>query len=104
MNNSEERNNCKQTSRKMEEKNREKTKKFPVVIPYIKSFCHEIRRIFGQYNIPTYFTSTNTLKQLFVMLKNPVEKDSVIGPVWQIKCESCKASFVEESGIFLNAW
>ena len=63
---SEERNNGKQTSGKRKEKNREKTKKFTVVVRYIKGFSEESRGVFEQYNISTYFKTTNTISYSMV--------------------------------------
>ena len=40
---------------------KERAKKIPVVIPYIKGFLEQIRRGFGRYGTPTYFKPTNTL-------------------------------------------
>ena len=77
----EEKNNGQQTSGGSKTKDREKTKQFPVVIPYIKGFSEEVRRVFGNYNIPTYFKPANTLRQLLVRPKDSVEKEKVVGPV-----------------------
>ena len=40
----------------------ERNKKIPVVIPYIKGFSEQIRRVLGKYGIPSYFKPTNTLR------------------------------------------
>ena len=40
---------------------------------------------FGKYGIPIYFKPTNTLRQLLVKPKDPVNKENVVGPVYKIK-------------------
>ena len=73
---------------------KEKAKKIPVVIPYIKGFSEQIRRVFGRYGTPTYFKSTNTLRQLLVKPKDPVSKANVVEPVYKIKSEECEATYI----------
>ena len=58
----------------------EERKKRPVVVPYIRGFSEELKRIFGGFGVPTYFKSSNTLRQLLVHPKDPVGKDKVVGP------------------------
>ena len=99
----EEKNKGQQTSGRSNAKDREKTKQFPVVIPYIKGFSEEVRRVFGNYNIPTYFKPANTLRQLLVRPKDPVEKEKVVGPVYRIQCEMCDASYIGETERSLKA-
>ena len=82
---------------------KEKSKKIPVVIPYVKGFSEQMRRAFGKYGIPTYFKPTNTLRQLLVKPKDPVNKENVVGPVYKIKCEECDAVYVGEMERSLNA-
>jgi len=53
--------------------------------------------VFGRYEVPTYFKPTNTLRQLLVRPKDPVEKEKVVGPVYRISCEDCEASCVGET-------
>ena len=48
-----------------ETSDKERNKKIPLVILYIKGFSEQIRWVLGNYSIPTYFKSTNTLRQLF---------------------------------------
>ena len=53
--------NCeKQTSGKKEDTHTEK-RKFPVVIPFIKGFSEKVRRVFGKFNILTYFQHLKTI-------------------------------------------
>ena len=78
-------------------------KKRPVIIPYIKGFSEELKSTFGGYGIPTYFKSTNTLHQLLVHPKDPVEKDKVVGPGYKISCEECEATYVGETERSLKA-
>ena len=77
-----------------ETSDKERNKKIPVVIPYIKGFSEQIRRVLGKYGIPTYFKQTNTLRQLLVKPKDPVDKENVVGPVYKIKCEECEVTYV----------
>ena len=72
-------------------------KKRPVIIPHIRGFSEELKRTFGGYGMPTYFKPMNTLHQLLVHPKDPVGKDKVVGPVYNISCEECKATYVGET-------
>ena len=56
-----------------ETSDKERNKKIPVVIPYIKGFSEQIRWVLGKYSIPTCFKPTNTLRQLLVKPKDPVD-------------------------------
>ena len=76
---------------------KEKSKKIPVVIPYVKGFSEQMRQVYGKYGIPTYFKPTNTLRQLLVKPKDPLSKENVVGPVYKIKCEECDAVYVGET-------
>ena len=78
-------------------------KKRPVIIPYIRGFSEELKRPFGGYVIPTYFKPTNTLRQLLVHPKDPVGKDKVVGPVYKISYEECKATYFGETEPSLKA-
>ncbi|MCG8430833.1 MAG: hypothetical protein MJA29_06655, partial [Candidatus Omnitrophica bacterium] len=78
-------------------------KRYPVVIPYIKGFSEELRRILKRYNIQTYFKPTNTLRQLLVRPKDKLDKHQVTGPVYHIPCEDCPASYVGETERSLKA-
>ena len=81
----------------------DKPKKFPVVIPYIRSFSEQLRRVFGGYGVPAYFKPTNTLRQILVRPKDPLKKEQVVGPVYHINCNSCEADYVGESERSLKA-
>ena len=81
----------------------EERKKRPVVVPYIRGFSEELKRIFGGFGVPTYFKSSNTLRQLLVHPKDPVGKDKVVGPVYKISCEECDATYVGEMERSLKA-
>ena len=85
------------TSEVMVTSDKERKKKIPVVIPYIKGFSEQIRRVFGKYGFPAYFKPTNTLRQLLVKPKDPVSKENVVGPVYKIQCEKCEAMYVGET-------
>ena len=80
-----------------------KTKRCPAIIPYIKGVSEELRRAFHQYNIPAYFKPCNTLRQLLVRPKDKVLKDRVIGPVYNIECDSCSATYIGETERSLKA-
>ena len=71
--------------------------KIPVMIPYVKGFSEQMRRVFGKYGIPTHFKPTNTLRQLLVKPKDPVSKENVVGPVYKIKCEECDVVYIGET-------
>ena len=76
---------------------KDRSKKIPVMIPYLKGFLEQMGRVLGKYGIPTYFKPANTLWQLLVKLKDPVSKENVVGPVCKIKCEECDAVYVSET-------
>ena len=81
----------------------EERKKRAVVVPYIRGFSEELKRIFGGFGVPTYFKSSNTLRQQLVHPKDPVGKDKVVGPVYKISCEECDATYVGETERSLKA-
>ncbi len=74
-----------------------------VIIPYVKGVSETLRRIFGRHNIQTHFKPTNTLRQLLVKPKDSLGKDKIVGPVYQINCESCEASYIGETERSLKA-
>ena len=82
---------------------REEREKRPVIIPYIRGFAEELKRIFSGFRVPTYFKPSNTLQQLLVHPKDPVGKDKVVGPVYKISCEECEATYVGETERSLKA-
>ena len=51
-----------------------KTKKFPVVIPYVKRASENLRRVFYRYGVPYSSTPSNTLRQLLVLPKDKIQK------------------------------
>ena len=57
----------------------------------------------GGYGIPTYFKPTSTLRQLLVRPKDPLPKEKVTGPVYDIPCGGCDSSYVGESERSLKA-
>jgi hypothetical protein len=69
----------------------------PIVIPYVKGFSEEYRRILKGYETPVYFKPTNTLRQLLVRPKDKIIKERVVGPVYKIKCEDCEDSYIGET-------
>ena len=82
---------------------REERKKRPVIIPYIRGFSEELKRIFGGFRVPTYFKPSNTLRQLLVHPKDPLGKNKVVGPVYKISCEHCEATYIGETERSLKA-
>ncbi len=70
---------------------------FPVVIPIIKGVSEELTRLFKKYEVPMYFKPTNTLRQLLVRPKDKLKKERVLGPVYQISCEKCLATYISET-------
>ena len=66
---------------------KERSKKIPNVIQYIKGFLKQLRRVFGKYGIPTYFKPTNTCRQLLVKPKDPTSKENMVIPVHKINVE-----------------
>ena len=82
---------------------REERKKRPVIILYIRGFSEGLKRIFGGFGVTTYFNPPNTLRQLLVHPKDPVGKDKVVGLVYKISCENCKATYVGETERSLKA-
>jgi len=75
----------------------------PVVIPYVKGVSEHIRRVLHRYNVQAFFKPVNTLRQFLVRPKDPIDKQRVIGPVYQIKCNDCDASYVGETERSLKA-
>ena len=63
----------------------------------------ELRRIFRGFNVQTFFKPTNTLRQLLVHPKDPVAKEQVVGPIYEITCENCDAAYVGETERSLKA-
>ena len=80
-------------------------KKLPVVIPYIKGVSEKLRGAYGQFGVPTYFKPANTLRQLLVRPKDPLNKERVVGPVYHITCEfdQCDDDYIGETERSLKA-
>jgi len=74
-----------------------------VVLPYIRGFSEQLRRVFKHYNIPAFFKPSNTLRQLLVRPKDKLDKDKVVGPVYHIQCDDCEAGYVGETERSLKA-
>ena len=79
------------------------SRRYPVVIPYIRGLSEELRRTFKKYDVRMYFKPTNTLRQLLVRPKDKLPKERVVGPVYHIQCEDCPASYVGETERSLKA-
>ena len=80
-----------------------KTKKFPVVIPYVKSMSNNLRGVFSQYRVPLFFKPSNTLRQLLVRAKDKIQKEKMVVPVCDIQFDTCEASYVGETEKSLKA-
>ena len=78
-------------------------KKYPVILPYVKGVSEQLRRIFKQYKITTYFKPINTLRHLLVHPKDILDKERIVGPVYHISCEDCSCSYVGETERSLKA-
>lgn len=61
-----------------------KTKKFPVVISYLKSVSKNLRGVFNQHGVPLFFKPSNTLRQLLVRAKDKIQKEKMVGPMYHI--------------------
>ena len=72
-------------------------KKPPVVTPYVKGVSEHIRRVMSKFKVQVFFKPVNTLRQLLVRPKDPLDKERVIGLVYQIKCSDCDAFYVGET-------
>ena len=59
----------------------QKKNNFPIVIPHVRWFSEQFRRIFKKYNIPPYFKPTNTLRQFFVYPEDKRVKERVVSLV-----------------------
>ena len=68
------------------------TKKYPVVLPYVRGISEQLKRVFRSFDILAYFKMTNTLRQLLVLSKDKVEKGKMVGPVYHITCDDCDAT------------
>ena len=63
----------------------------------------ELRRAFTQYEIPSYVKPYNTIRQLLVKPKDKVLKERVVGPVYNIECKDCNATYIGETERSLKA-
>jgi hypothetical protein len=72
-------------------------KRQPVVIPYIKGVSEQLRRVFKEYEIVTYFKPFNTIRQMLVRPKDKITKERTVCPVYHINCDGCDASYVGET-------
>ena len=71
-------------------------------MPYVRGVSEQIRRVLGNYDIPSFFKPYNTIRQLLVRPKDPVDKERVVGPVYHIKCDTCGEDYVGETGCSLK--
>ena len=77
-NNSESKKGVETSEETMETSVKDRSKKIPLVIPYVKGFSEQTRQALEKYGIPTYFKPANTLRQLLVKPKDPVSKENVL--------------------------
>ncbi len=66
-------------------------------MPYIRGVAEQLRGVFKNYDVPAYFKPSNTLKQLLVWHKDNILKEWVVGPVYDIPCDTCEASYIGET-------
>ena len=78
-------------------------KKIPVVLPYVKGLSEQLRRTFMKHGIPVYYKPVNTLRQLLVRPKDKIDKERVVGPVYQINCTNCNTFYIGETERSLKA-
>ena len=69
-------------------KTQDDKRRFPVVLSYVKGLSKELRRVSGNFGTFAYFKPTNTLRQLLVRPKDPIDKETVVGPVYKITFEN----------------
>ena len=69
------------------------------MILYVKGVSEHIRRVMSKFKVQVFFKPVNTLRQLLVRPKDPLDKERVIGLVYQIKCSDCDAFYVGETEI-----
>ena len=71
--------------------------KFPVAIPYVKRLLEQLQRVMKKYKMAIFVKPTSTLKQNFKCPKDKILKERVVGPVYQIGCEECEATYIGET-------
>ena len=74
-------------------------RRIPVKILYIRGLSAQIRKLYKNYNIPTYmyYKHFNTLHQQLVRPKDPVPKERVVGPIYHVSCEDCGKDYIGET-------
>ncbi|XP_072179174.1 uncharacterized protein [Diadema setosum] len=71
--------------------------KSTVVLPYVDSIAHTLRRRLEKHDIRVVFKSDTILNQL-VLPKDPVLPDRRDGVVYKIPCSTCEKVYIGETG------
>ena len=71
--------------------------RIPLKIPYIRGLSEQVRRLYKNYNIPSYYKPFNTLRQQLVRPKDPVPKERVVGPIYHVSSEDCGRDYIGET-------
>ncbi|XP_041467403.1 uncharacterized protein LOC121417737 [Lytechinus variegatus] len=69
-----------------------------VVLPYVSSIAHQLRRRLEKHNIRAVFKSDTTLRNQLVTAKDPIPTYRKDGVVYQIPCKDCNFSYIGETG------
>nr|XP_054761189.1 uncharacterized protein LOC129267564 [Lytechinus pictus] len=69
-----------------------------IVLPYVSTIAHQLRRRLEKHNIRTVFKSDTTLRNQLVRAKDPVPTNRKDGVVYQIPCKDCNFSYIGETG------
>ena len=71
--------------------------KYPVILLYIQRVMEQLRKVFRSFGISANFKLTNIQGQILVHPNDKVEKGKVVGPVYDILCDDCDATYVYET-------
>ena len=72
--------------------------KSTVVLPYVDSISHLLRRRLEKHDIRVVFKSDTTLRNQLVHPKDPVLPDRRDGVVYKIPCSTCDKVYIGETG------
>ena len=71
------------------EQHEEKKPKGYVVVPYSKGVSERLRRVFGKHGISMYSKAGQTIRNVLVRLKDPLEPEEQCGVVYECDCDVC---------------